>query len=477
MTGTQLAYPFADIKSPASEQTPDQSLGWKLDGQPALALSRGFCCLQGRGTEMQTELQPFSTALASAAPPTSSIAPRKSYVGDGRDILLQGFHWRSHHGGWPCNGVKKSWYRIVQENAERIKQAGFTVVWFPPPSDSFSPDGYLPRRWNVFHTPYGSEDELRNAIRALAPVKCMADVVVNHRVGVATGGPDFDEPRFPDNRRAVTCDDSSGAGLGNPDTGEERTNAGRELDHTNPDVRTAVKQYLNRLKALGFRAWRYDMVKGFHGKFVAEYNEATSPDFSVGEFFDGERQKVTDWIDRTGGRCAAFDFPTRFRLHEACATEDYSKLRSSNCGRVVPNGLVGYWSSHAVTFLDNHDTERSRAEGHARENNDIRHFQGKAVAQGYAYLLTHPGVPSVFWQHFFDWDDYTRQRIERLIQVRRTGGITAQSKVEICEAKFGLYAALIAGKVAVKLGSGVWSPGGGWRLAVDGEQFAVWTRG
>src|SRR5271163_514935 len=194
-----------------------------------------------RNQEMQAQLQPQLMKAAPIAPAAPVSVPRKSFVGDGRDVILQGFHWRSHHGGWPHNGAKKRWYRIVQENAERIKQAGFTLVWFPPVSDSASADGYLPRRWNVFHTPYGGEDDLRNAIAALSPIKCMADVVVNHRVGAATAGPDFEDPSFPDNRRAVTCDDSSGAGLGNPDTGEERMTAARELDHTNPDVRLVVK--------------------------------------------------------------------------------------------------------------------------------------------------------------------------------------------------------------------------------------------
>jgi alpha-amylase len=249
------------------------------------------------------------------------------------------------------------------------------------------------------------------------------------------------------------------------------------LDHTNPDVRTAVRHYLDRLKGVGFRGWRYDMTKGFHGKFVGEYNDATAPEFSVGEFFDGDRQKVANWIDSTGGRSSAFDFPTRFLLFEACTGGDYGCLRSVNAGRVLPAGLVGYWPSHAVTFLDNHDTEYRREEEPGRSNDGIRHFPGNTVAQGYAYLLTHPGVPCVYWSHYFDWDDYTRQRIEGLIQVRKSMGIHARSGVDIREARRGLYAAVIDGKVAVKLGARSWSPGAGWQLALEGEKFTVWTRG
>jgi alpha-amylase len=407
--------------------------------------------------------------------PLGSPAGEK-YVGDGRDILLQGFHWASHAGAHdPCTHGKKSWYRILEENAAAIKSAGFTWIWMPPPSDSLASQGYIPRRWYVLDTPYGSEAELRNTLRALEPVKALADVVLNHRVGVATSGADFADPAFPDNRAAITRDDESGVGTGNPDTGEHYA-AGRDLDHTNPDVRATVRTYLRGLLSLGFKGWRYDLVKGYSGKFIAEYNDATAPGFSVGEFYDTDRQLVTNWIDSTGGKSTAFDFPTRYLLYEACQSDDYSRLRSSNYGRTVPGGLIGYWPGRAVTFVDNHDTEYRRDEEHKSLNNSTRHFPGKTAEMAYAYILTHPGIPCVFWSHYFDWSEPTRRQLDKLIKVRKHCGLHARSHIDIKEAKKGLYAAFIDGKVAVKLGSQGWWPGGGWQLAVDGEKFAVWTR-
>jgi alpha-amylase len=395
------------------------------------------------------------------------------YTGDGRDVLLQGFHWPAHAGAREHNGAKKPWYQIIAENAAAIKAAGFTWVWFPPASDSLAPQGYIPRRWNLLDSAFGTEAELRNAIEAITPVKAIADVVVNHRVGVATAGWDFADPAFPDNRAAVQRNYYYPSGAGTCDRSEMCT-PGRPLDHANPDVRATVKHYLHRLKDVGFRGWRYDMAKGLPGQCVAEYNAATAPEFSVGEFFDGDRQKVTNWIDGTAGRCAAFDFPTRFLLYQACTSNDYACLRSVSAGRVVPAGLLGYWPSHAVTFVDNHDTEHRREEEHLRSNDGIHHFPDMTVAMAYAYVLTHPGVPCIYWPHYFDWNDYTGQRIARLIQVRKSAAIQAQSQVKIHEAKHGLYAASIEGRVAVKLGTQSWLPGPGWRLAVDGERFAVW---
>jgi alpha-amylase len=398
----------------------------------------------------------------------------RQYHGDGHDILLQGFHWESHRGTFE-QGQRKSWYRIIQDNAAAIRTAGFSWVWFPPPSDSLAPQGYIPRRWYSPDTAYGSEAELRAAIRALSPVKAMADLVLNHRVGVHTPGADFADPSFADNRAAIVRDDASGVGTGNPDTGEHHP-AGRDLDHTNPDVRAAIKKYLRGLKAVGFQGWRYDLVKGFAGRFVAEYNDASRPRLSVGEYFDGDRQRVTDWLDSTGGRSTAFDFPTRFLLYDACKNDDFGALRSTNAGRVVPGGLIGYWPSRAVTFLDNHDTEYRRETDHQYGGYGIHHFAGSTVDMGYAYLLTHPGIPCVFWPHFFDWGEPTRRRIERLVRLRRQTGLHARSHLDIRETRKGLYAAVIDDRVAVKLGSRGWWPGGGWHLAVDGEKFAVWSR-
>jgi len=281
---------------------------------------------------MHTEIKTPWVAIVAVPRHEPHPEERGCYHGDGRDILLQGFHWASHSGVPDGQRNKRSWYRTIQDNAETIRSAGFTWVWFPPPSDSLAPQGYIPRRWNVLDTAYGSEKELRSAIEALGPVKAMADVVLNHRVGVATSGADFDAPSFPDNRAAITRDDSSGVGTGNPDTGEHHP-AGRELDHTNPDVRATIKNYLRRLKSVGFKGWRYDLTKGYHGRFVAEYNDASNPGLAVGEFFDGDRQKVTDWLDSTGGKSTAFDFPTRFLLYAAFQSDDYSQLRGGHRGR------------------------------------------------------------------------------------------------------------------------------------------------
>src|SRR5262249_22214173 len=63
--------------------------------------------------------------------PSTDASVEAACHGNGRDILLQGFHWDSHAG--VCENGKhgrKSWYRILKENAAAIRSAGFTWVWF-----------------------------------------------------------------------------------------------------------------------------------------------------------------------------------------------------------------------------------------------------------------------------------------------------------------------------------------------------------
>lgn len=56
-------------------------------------------------------------------------------------------------------------------------------------------------------------------------------------------------------------------------------------------------------------------------------------------------------------------------------------------------------------------------------------FPGKRVEAGHAYIMTHPGTPCIFWDH---WRDAKlRDVIERLVKLRREQGINCRSSVEI----------------------------------------------
>jgi alpha-amylase len=406
-------------------------------------------------------------------PPTLA-ADSPHYNGSGKEVMLQGFHWTSYT---PASNGNKGWYQIIRENAQVIKDAGFDYVWFPPPSRSAAGDNsYLPTEWFTLENGYGSKDALKQAVAALKPVMALCDIVINHRCGTATGGADFTKPSFGNaaqNQASVVKGDECNCGKGNPEENHrdgsvsEANTAGRDLDHTSARVQKQVKLFQKMLKEeIGFAGWRYDQVRGYGGKHVGEYNDASKPVLSVGEFWDNRAENVLSWVDETGGKSMAFDFPTRQALVDATLGQDYGRLKTI-AGK--PPGLIGLRPEMSVTFIENHDTEAVRDGGSKR-------FPDDKIMQGYVYILTHPGIPCVFWRHFFDQGEPQKAQIVKLIALRKQAGINSRSVVFIEPDTSGKYAAVIDQKIAVKIGPASWSPGDGWEVAVDGPDYAVWKR-
>lgn len=381
------------------------------------------------------------------------------------DVMMQGFNWESHSNS-------AGWYNVVKNNSTAIADAGIDMIWMPPPSDAGAPQGYLPRVLYDVTTNYGTEAQLKSCINTLHSkgVKVLADIVINHRVGT-TNWADFQNPTW--GCWAVVSNDEWGSNGGNPcgafDTGDNY-HAARDIDHTNQTVRNDLIAWMNWLKSnVGFDGWRYDYVRGFNGYYNGVYNDATNPYFSVGELWDNldlnnvnaHRQQIINWIDDTQAKSSAFDFTTKGVLQQAVNGE----LWRLNISGGAP-GVIGWYPSRAVTFIDNHDTGSTQG---------YWPFPGSKVMQGYAYILTHPGVPCVFWDHFFDWG--LQSEISALIDIRKRNGIHNTSSLSIKAAQGNLYAAEIDGKVAMKIGPGNWSPSGsGWTLAASGSDYAVWEK-
>lgn len=291
-------------------------------------------------------------ASVMVASPLSVLA--KSY-----DVMLQGFHWNA-------NQVTSGWYNVVENNASRIDNAGFTLVWMPPVSNSLAPQGYLPRELNDFNNAYGTEQDQIDAVSALDQlgVGAVADIVANHRVGSANAW-QFTNPSW--SQYTIVANDfvdgwtvPSGGFSMNFDTGDEY-DAARDLDHLNPETRNGIKTWMTKVKnELGYVGWRYDLVKGFDANFVGEYNYHTGAQFSVGEYWDYNPWNLINWINGTDSdwtkRSQAFDFPLRNVLHQAVTYGNYSWLKSGSGN----SGLIGIWSARAVTFIENHDTEEAR---------------------------------------------------------------------------------------------------------------------
>ena len=331
----------------------------------------------------------------------------------------------------------------------------------------------MPRRLNVQDSKYGTAAQLKSLIGTLHAkgVKVLADAVLNHRVGYKDWA-DFTDPDW--GPETITSDDEWGKGTGAKDTGLAAAFA-RDLDHAGPAVQKGFIEWMKWLRSdIGYDGWRYDFARGFDPKYLLMYNRAAPPVFAVTEIWDdldlkdpdAHRRALTAWLDSVNGEVKVFDFTTKGLLQQAAGEEEYWRLADSSGN---PSGLIGVRPADAVTFVDNHDT-LPRGDGEKRWP-----FPPAKLMQGYAYILTHPGVPCVFWPDFFN--PAHKAAITRLLKLRRSSGMDSASPVSIIKAEKGLYAALVGGRLALRLGSKAsWEPGPGWRSAAEGAGYKVWTR-
>ncbi|KAI3875817.1 hypothetical protein MKX03_023740 [Papaver bracteatum] len=391
---------------------------------------------------------------------------------NGKEILFQAFNWESH---------KHNWWRTLERKVPDIANSGFTTAWLPPATNSFAPEGYLPQDLYSLNSSYGSEHMLKALLYKMKQhrVRPMADIVINHRIGTTQGHGGrynrYDGISLSWDERAVT---SCTGGLGNRSTGDN-FNGVPNIDHTQTFVRKDIIKWLQWLRYdVGFQDFRFDFARGYAPNFAKEYIQEAKPLFSVGEYWDScsyngcgleynqdsHRQRIINWIDNTGGLSTAFDFTTKGILQEAVRGELW-RLRDAQ-GK--PPGVMGWWPSRAVTFLDNHDTGSTQAHWP---------FPSSHVMEGYAYLLTHPGIPSVFYDHFCDWGESIHDEIVKLMSIRKSKGIHSRSSIKIGEAQPNLYSAFIGEKVCMKIGDGTWCPAGKeWTLATCGHRYAVWQK-
>ncbi|WP_299070923.1 alpha-amylase family glycosyl hydrolase [Accumulibacter sp.] len=459
-------------------------------------------------------------ALCGSAP-----AAAQSGFEDDR-VMLQGFYWESYRHGYPDKFPtfgKQKWYEIVRQLAPVIRDGRFDLIWLPPPSYAGGESaGYNPKEYFRLDNSYGSFNQHEAMLKALleSGVEPVADIVINHRDGVG-GWADFKNPDW--GTWAICRTDEAfqdaPSGLTNtPDSEkgdcEERpdyvTHSGttyqyesfRDIAHVDLRVRRDIVRYLRQLQSLGYRGWRYDMVHGYLAKWIALYNDKTKPTFSVGEYDWARHEDQRGWIWNTATNAAAtgaehlktssdvFDFSTQFALKEFRGW-NYGALYGSGDGI----GMVGDttdnlpWKNRAVTFLENHDTGyRTNPDGTPEKGHESDNFANNwQVEQGYAHILTHPGVPSVYWKHYFDWGSDLQNKIKALVNARKVAGVHAASDLQLQQnaRANGVYAARIDGhngELYVRIGGSdrEWQPSMSnytdYREYAQGAGWKVWVK-
>jgi len=224
------------------------------------------------------------------------------------------------------------------------------------------------------------------------------------------------------------------------------------------------------MEDVGFRALRLDYVLGYGAWLQEQYVRAVGTPYAFAEYWHGDMQVLRNYINATKGVVAVYDFPVYYTLKNAIHRNDFSEM---NQGGQLP-GIMGCDPVRSVTFVENHDTSHLEVVGGKFGDNN-------QVCRAYAFILTHCGIPSIFWSDWSDRGEEVTHQITALCKLRKSIGIHCSSRVNIDAAHGGLFASYIDGvngTIAFKMGSNDWSPHGpGWALKSAGYDYAVWAKG
>jgi alpha-amylase len=329
-------------------------------------------------------------------------------------VLLQGFFFgpgRIAGVPSPLDGGKpiKFWWDHLAAQANTFRDAGFSAIWIPSPLKGAS--GELSSGYDVFDdydlgakhqkgttpTRYGSREILEQCVAVMRAngIDVYVDIVENDRDGDA-GDFVFEYVNATGNLTGGRF--SKGPGDFHPHVPEDpgvfsdAFSFGRDLAPINgKPPRHCFDGLLNAsdwlARSLGIQGFRLDNTKGVSTDFMLPLlnHGALAGKFAVGEFADGNISFIQQWTDAMQHRASSFDFPLHFLLKSMCNSPDTMDMSSLDHA-----GLAGVDPLGAVTFVENHDTDRGGVGGPIVRN--------KMLA--YAYILTSEGYPCVFYRDY-----------------------------------------------------------------------------
>ena len=471
---------FVRMAAGAVEIVWDSNLLWNQtidlqipDGKDCYTI-RGWGGDQGAWTKYGEE--PFPTPLHNYGSAVPSAC---------EDVMLQAFYWDSNQDKY--YGCTRWW--DLEKQADEISSS-FDLIWLPPSARSSGGVGYHPKEFSNQDSDWGWRSELETLITRLhaGGAKVIADMVVNHIEGnngwCGFAVQDFGEyGRFEvdgsyiANSDEMNTDPSAGgcngqATGGNDDGygGESNYGAARDFAHTNEKVRQMFRAYAKwMIDVMQYDGFRYDYCKGFHMSHVDDYNANAGAYFSVIEYWDGNPDVLWSRIADARENTLAFDFGMKYNvLNSGIASFDYSKCKNPDC--LIGRGK-GKW---AVNFIDNHDTFE-RGNGSDFGGNSMSSDMKDRLLQANAYILSMPGVPCVFYPHWY----IHKEAIKAMISARKAAGVHSESAVsdEVVGNGYRAHVKGSRGTLILELGDAVDQMGSyyGYSEVAAGAGYKMWV--
>lgn len=359
-------------------------------------------------------------------------------------MILQAFEWEL-----PADS--KHWGKLT-EKAQEFKEMGFSAIWLPPAykgSNGVQDTGYGVYDYydlgefdqkDSIPTKYGTKEEYLQAIKALQEkgLEVYADIVFNHLLGAdetetvsavqykendRTNAVSEEETieawtkfTFPGrkgkyndyiwtwkNFSGVDYDERTKShaiyNLGDKgwenDVDKEEGNfdylMGCDLDMENKETVEQLDKWGKWYQELtNVDGYRLDAVKHIQFDYYVDWllhrtKERGNAPFVVGEYWSNDQKALENYLDSSGNLISLFDVPLHYNFYEASHSDGTFDMRN-----IFSNTLVDSREDYAVTFVDNHDTQK----GQSLESWIDGWFKVHAYT---LILLRKQGIPVIFW--------------------------------------------------------------------------------
>ncbi|MDH6303892.1 alpha-amylase [Parabacteroides sp. PF5-5] len=364
-------------------------------------------------------------------------------------VMMQYFEWNLPNDGQLWNKLK--------QDAKHLHEIGVTAVWIPPAykADEQQDEGYATydlfdlgefEQKGTVRTKYGTKEELKSMIDELHKyqISVYLDTVMNHKVaGDYTEkfmAQDVDpedrhkmlsEPyeiqawtgyTFPGRKdkysdfkwhwyhfSGVEWDDAKRrSGIfrvvgenkyWNDDVDDEKGNydylLGNDLDLDHPEVIAELNKWgLWVSEELKLDGMRLDAIKHMRSGFIKQFLEVVRKErgdsfYAVGEYWNGDLETLDAYLDSVGNKLNLFDVPLHYNMYQASVEGEKYDMR-----HLFDNALVINRPTLAVTFVDNHDSQR----GSSLESQVKDWFKPIAYA---LILLMKSGYPCIFYGDYY----------------------------------------------------------------------------
>ncbi len=185
-----------------------------------------------------------------------------------------------------------------------------------------------------------------------------------------------------------------------------------DYDQFVPDTRDKLFEWTKwNWENAGIRGLRVDAIKHFTPSFMGDlldylHDQGHDPPMVVGEWYGTNAAELTGWVQdvlnsmdedtKAAIQPKIFDFLLRDALRQACDGFGYDTRNVFN-ENLRAQGLSGF---NVVTFANNHDFRRNRA-----ESSNFESLIKSNTDLAYAFLLTNNqlGIPCIFYPDYYGY--------------------------------------------------------------------------